>query len=230
MKPIREYLIESWELFKSKWVVLVLIQVFAALAIILSSSVLGVENFFQQEFKPSLEIFWKSGWVLLGLVFSIAIQTWAIGASILAIKEKKVDFNQAFNAGFIYFLSFLLAGLVNTLAVILGLLLLIVPGVILAVWFSLYSYLIVVERVGPMESLKKSREMVRGHFWDVTNRWGVIILLSFLARLVAASLNVSAGGISVTDLLLELILTPFTLIYGFLIYQDLKSLKAKKNV
>ncbi len=49
----------------------------------------------------------------------------------------------------------------------LGLLLLVVPGLIFLTWFALAGPIIELERTGVRAALKRSRQLVRGHFWAV---------------------------------------------------------------
>jgi hypothetical protein len=59
---------------------------------------------------------------------------------------------------------------------ILGLLLLVVPGVIFFTWFGLVAPLIEIEKRGVREAFAHSRALVRGHFWSVLAVLGPITL------------------------------------------------------
>lgn len=65
------------------------------------------------------------------------------------------------------FFKYFLANLLFILAVCVGLILLIVPGLILLIRCQLYNYLIVDKGMGPIESLKKSFAMTRGNGWNL---------------------------------------------------------------
>ena len=54
-----------------------------------------------------------------------------------------------------------------SLIVLAGLALLILPGVVFYVWFSLSGVVVKVENKGVRDSLRRSRELVRGSFWGV---------------------------------------------------------------
>lgn len=53
------------------------------------------------------------------------------------------------------------------LAVIVGLLLFIVPGVLFYIWFGLAGAIVEIERSGVRAAFARSRELVRGRFWLV---------------------------------------------------------------
>ncbi len=67
------------------------------------------------------------------------------------------------------YLPVLLAGIIGGILFLLGLVLLIVPGIIVIVWLAFYSEFIVLEDDGPLRSLASSRLLVKWHFWDVLN-------------------------------------------------------------
>ena len=66
------------------------------------------------------------------------------------------------------------ASIVAGIAIAIGLALLIVPGLILITWWAVFVPLIVLERVGAFDSFSRSRELVRGHDFQV---FGVIVLV-----------------------------------------------------
>jgi hypothetical protein len=53
------------------------------------------------------------------------------------------------------------------LVVVIGLLLLIVPGVVFMVWFALVAPVVKIEHPTIRAAFRRSRELVRGHFWFV---------------------------------------------------------------
>jgi hypothetical protein len=60
-----------------------------------------------------------------------------------------------------------LATLVFEIAVLVGLALVVVPGVIVRVYFTLYGPVIVVERRGVGAAFRRSAQLVRGSYWPV---------------------------------------------------------------
>jgi uncharacterized membrane protein len=73
------------------------------------------------------------------------------------------------------FLRYFLASFIYFVAVVLGLVLLVAPGIWLAVRLSYYDYLIVDKEMGPIESLKASFTLTRGAFWDLL--WFLLVVL-----------------------------------------------------
>ncbi len=97
-------------------------------------------------------------------------------------------------------------GLLAGLGIVIGLALLIAPGLLLATWWALIVPAIVLEHKGVFESFGRSRELVRGHGWQVLG----VIVLGFLIS-IGASLLLSllliwipgAGGAYVAQPRLE---------------------------
>ena len=65
------------------------------------------------------------------------------------------------------FLNYLGAGILVILAVVGGLILLIVPGIILALMFSQTLNLVVDRGMGPIEAMKESARMTKGYKWEL---------------------------------------------------------------
>lgn len=78
-----------------------------------------------------------------------------------------------------YFLAFLLAGI----AVFGGLILLIVPGVIIAVRASLIRYIAVERELKPVEAFRESFRLTKGHGWRILGFGFLTVLINILGAL-----------------------------------------------
>ena len=88
-----------------------------------------------------------------------------------------------------YLISAILAGVI----VLAGLLLLVVPGIYLAIRLQYYKFLIVdKENISPVMALKESWRMTEGHTWNLFLFMLLIILINFIgAMLLGIGLFVS---------------------------------------
>jgi hypothetical protein len=79
-------------------------------------------------------------------------------------------------------LKYLVATIIASICIILGLICFIIPGLIIAVRFSLYGYLIIDKDMDPIEALKESWALVKGVSWRIFGFWlaGVIVYLAGL--------------------------------------------------
>jgi hypothetical protein len=118
----------------------------------------------------------------------------------------------------------LLAGL----GIALGLVLLIVPGLILLTWWIVIIPVIVLEERSAGEAFSRSRELVRGHGWNV---FGVIVLTILLV--IAFQIVLSLFLIPVSDWLRSFIsnlvsgtvVTPFIVLVWTTLYYRLRAAK-----
>lgn len=83
------------------------------------------------------------------------------------IDQKVTDYNALF-AGFNNFVNTLVAGLLTTLAISLGLVLLIVPGIIISLGLGLV-YCIMAEdsTISGVDAMQQSWNMMKGHKWEL---------------------------------------------------------------
>ncbi len=64
-------------------------------------------------------------------------------------------------------LPFIAASIIYTMIIFAGMLLLVVPGIIWGIKFSLYPYFIVEKKLGPINALKASSRATMGAKWDL---------------------------------------------------------------
>jgi hypothetical protein len=114
------------------------------------------------------------------------------------------------------------------LALAIGFILLIIPGLILMVIWSVVAPVTVLERPGPFAAFGRSRELVRGNGWQV---FGVIVLvfvavvvISVAAGLIASSLG-SLGG-ALVQWAINAALAPVTALSASVLYFELRGRRA----
>ncbi len=125
------------------------------------------------------------------IYYLLAIAFWAVGVimqiggvkiSLLLSRDQKPDVWEIFSNGS-YFITYILGSICCGLAIVGGFILLIIPGIILMVAFSMYSYLIVDQNMGPIESLNVSRALTKGVRWQLFWFLGLITLVNFAGLL-----------------------------------------------
>jgi len=103
---------------------------------------------------------------LIGIILGIIIDLGLIKISLNFcdnLKSKITDLFSQYQLFFKYLFASILCGLI----VILGLILLIIPGIYLAIRFQFYGYFIVDKRAGVIESLKRSWRITQGTVWNL---------------------------------------------------------------
>jgi len=96
------------------------------------------------------------------------------------IKGKLDDLLSSFDI----LLPFIAASIIYMLIIIAGMLLLVIPGIIWGIQFSLYPYYIVDKKLGPIEALKASSRATIGAKWDLLLFWLLIALINIAGFLV----------------------------------------------
>jgi uncharacterized membrane protein len=102
--------------------------------------------------------------VIITIVSALVQMLLSIGLIKISLKfadGQKAQISDLFN-GLPNFLNFLLGSILYGLIVLGGTILLIVPGVIWAVKFYYFNYLIIDKGLGPVEAIKKAGEMTNG--------------------------------------------------------------------
>jgi hypothetical protein len=171
---------------------------------------------------------------VLTSVISVAGQALYAGAVVEAVadmRDGRRDFGvpDLLRAAVPYIWPLVLAGILFGIAFVVGLLLLIVPGLVFATWFSLYAPAIVVERQGVLGSFRRSRELVRGNGWRV---FGVLVVtvivtavLGAIIQRIAFGISDSFGGAAVGALLSGLITAPVFALTVSTLYFQLRDLR-----
>lgn len=83
------------------------------------------------------------------------------------------------------FVNYLISSILGGAIVLIGLLLLVVPGIYFAIRLQYYKFLIVdKEDIGPVMALKESWRMTEGHTWNLFLFMLLIILINFIGAIL----------------------------------------------
>ena len=87
-------------------------------------------------------------------------------------------------------------GILSGIAIGIGFLLLIVPGLILMTIWAVGAPAIVAEDCGPIEAFGRSFELVRGQAWTVFGVLVCVFLIMLAASLIAGLIGAAIGGVA----------------------------------
>ena len=151
------------------------------------------------------------------------------------MRGRDVIIGDAIGRAFSRFLSLLGISILVGLGVAIGFMLLIVPGIILALRWAVAVPACVVENKGPLESMRRSAELTKGHRWKI---FGVWVLIAIVAIIILIMVGVFAGlgavvaqGLGrvliagVISLILTAIVTAELYVLNAMIYHDLRVAK-----
>ena len=121
------------------------------------------------------------------------------------------------------------AGILAGLAIGVGFLLLVVPGLILLTIWAVIAPVIVVERSGVIAAFGRSRELVRGNGWQVFGVIFVVFLIAFVASIVlgaiGAGISSGVGMQIVVNLIASTLTAPIAALAAATIYFSLLAIK-----
>jgi len=245
----------AWEIFKKNWqqlIALNLIPIFLSIIVIILGFLLKWINFVS--FKEVLAMtavnstnvfsvyglnfkfvaaaslgWWQFLLMGIGFVVFIIISLLISVGQLIVLKHdgEKLSWSDLFKKSWPYMLKYFLAGLLYGILVMIGFVLLIIPGVLFAIWYGFIYLGVVFDELGVMASLKNSKELVKGHWWAVMGRlvlWGVIVLginIIFAIILYSSKNDI----INILYNLITLVVGPFSVIYYMVVYKDLKKIK-----
>jgi hypothetical protein len=118
----------------------------------------------------------------------------------------------------------ILVGFVAGIGIVIGFILIIIPGLILITIWSVAAPVVVLERPGGLRALGRSRELVRGNGWNV---FAVILLMVILVGVLSAAIEVVAtsGGTAVglvVRVILGILTAPISALATSVLYFELR--------
>ena len=219
VNPLNGVFGESWELYKAHWrhfaLIALLIYALIAVLTILLVALLGWLGVFLAALVGIAGAFWLQGTLIE------AVRDVRDGRADLSVGETFGRILPSLN-------RIVIAGIVLGIAIGIGFLLLIVPGlVVLTLWIFVIPA-IVLENRGIGDAFGRSRELVRGNGWNV---FGVIVLtfvllfgVSLAIRLILTPLDDWLASL-IQQIVGNTLVAPFAIIVWTLSYYRLRALE-----
>lgn len=139
----------------------------------------------------------------VGVAFVLAMLVSAViyGAIIAMIdavaNNQPLSMSQAFAVGLQHFFPLAVCGLLYMIAVVLGSIALIIPGIILSLTLLFGVYAVVTDNLGPVAALKHSHNLVWGNWWRTAAVVGVGTFILIVGMILVGALGgfaVAMGG------------------------------------
>lgn len=149
----------------------------------------------------------------------------AVRVSLDAIAGRRADVRRSYHAAVALFWPLGLSTVLMLMAAAAGLALLIIPGILVILWFSLSTPAIMAEGLGPLAALRRSRELVSGNLPQVFALAVLLFVLIGLAGtvggwLVATTLPAAAAPFA--DSLVTVLVSPFVSVAMAVAYVELR--------
>jgi len=168
MSPTSGVIGEGWQLYKAHWRHLITFSFVVYLGVALIGALLVALLTWFGAFLALIILWIALFWLQAALVK--AIDDVRDGRADLSLGETFAQAGEHLG-------SVAVASILAGLGIVIGLILLIVPGLVLLTFWCLIIPVIVLEKRSAGEAFGRSRELVRGHGWGV---FGVIVLMVLL--------------------------------------------------
>ena len=135
---------------------------------------------------------------LVALITTAILQGALIFATVQDLNGQKPQIGEALATGLRNFLPLLIVSILFGLAVVFGMILLIVPGIMIACAWCVAVPSLVADRTGIFESFSRSAELTRGNRWRVFGLfvllWVILLVLGMVFGAVTAAMIFSTPG------------------------------------
>jgi uncharacterized membrane protein len=152
------------------------------------SSTFGEPNFMADYSAISI------GFGLVSYILSLLLQASLVRATIEDLNGKQPSFGDCIAKAISLFLPTFAIALLVGLGVGLGFLLLIVPGIMLALRWSVAVPALVQERLGVFGSMARSRDLTKGSRWALFGLFVILLVASIAIELALGTASALFGG------------------------------------
>ena len=172
-----------------------------------------------------------SGSIILGILGALVglaagfLYTGYVVKLVQDVRDGRRDFSvgELFSHATPYLGTLILAGILAGIAIAIGFVLIIIPGLILLTIWAVISPSIVVEDKGVFESFGRSRELVRGHGWQVFGTIVLTFLIIVVVGIIASLIGAAIGdaGLVILRAIGNVITAPVWALVASILFFDL---------
>jgi hypothetical protein len=181
--------------------------------------------------------FGSLGLIFVGLILTVVLnvlcQAIVLYGAFQDMRGRPVNLVESLQVGFARFFPIIGLAIVAYFLITLASMLLIIPGLILLTMWFVATPACVVERLGPIRSMRRSSQLTKGHRWKV---FGLILLVAVLGSIIIGVINLGfelmAGpiGALIAGVVLNGIWGAFYAIAVVVTYHDLRVAKEGINI
>ncbi len=164
---------------------------------------------------------------IIAVIISAVLQAAIMRGAALASVGDPLDVEASYRYGFRRLGSVILISILVGLAVGVGLIFLIIPGIIFAVKFSVSIPALVVEDRRGTDAMSRSWNITKGFFWHVLGVWILAFLVQMVVALVLGTIGRIFGDFWIVQWIFsaaaQIITAPFSALVTVLLYIDLRA-------
>jgi hypothetical protein len=234
----RELLMQSWAFYKKRFKSLITIAIVPFVVLFVGGVILGLSGDFATSSNGTVTALNQTGVIIAIAFVIIAAYISILGFAALLHNIISPDGSEqigaAFSAAQDDVLPLFWTGLLTFLAVLGGAILLIVPGIIFAFWFSQSSFVVVTEKLQGPGAMKQSKVYVKGNVGQIFKKGFYLGILSIVAIIIVAIVFGILDKVTGQNIfsvfattVLRVLLYPLTAVYTFLLFKELKASKGQ---
>jgi hypothetical protein len=220
MTPLTGVLREAWDLYKAHAAHFLLISF---LLYIVASIIVAILTAFAG--FPGTFLAW-----IVDLFFMFLLQA-ALVKAVQDVRDGRVDLDlrATLSAALPYVVPVAAASILASIAIAIGFVLIIVPGLILLTFWSLIVPSIVIGGSGALASFGRSWRTVRGYGWNVFGIYVLVFLILVVFQLVLSAMLAAlpaALGSFISAVVAGTLISPFVALVVTLVYYRLTAVQA----
>jgi hypothetical protein len=219
MNPLSGVIGEAWQMYKAHWKHLLAIAFVIYLAAAIISAILGLLG--------TIGIYLA---LLVSIIALFLLQATLVKA-VQDVRDGRADLSisETVNQATPFIGPVALASFLAGIAIFIGFILIIVPGLILITIWAVIVPVIVIERSGVMASFGRSRELVKGRGWHVFGTLVLTWIILFVVQIILGLIfsfapHALRGGLA--SVISGTIVAPFIALVVTMIYYRLSSTMA----
>ncbi len=149
---------------------------------LINSAIMYLDIFFQYEkISPIYGHLFSIVSQIIGFMMLISI-VYSINKS---VHNENISFNQAIKISCKKILPLILLGILSLIVIIVGMILLVIPGIFCMISLAFSNFFVIVEENSVVNSMKKSFRLVSGNWWYT---FGAILIISLISCIIVVSL------------------------------------------
>jgi hypothetical protein len=159
------------------------------------------------------------------VVLGTFAQAVVVFAAFQGLRGRRVSAGRSAARGMARFLPAILTSFVASLIIVLGLVLLVVPGLIAAAAYSVAIPVCVVESAGTGKSLSRSAALTRGCRLRIMAVYAAYLVIEFVVSLAIAAALPAGPLAAIADWVWTVITTVCSAVFAAILYHDLRAAK-----
>ncbi len=238
----RDLFTGSWNLYKDRFWDLITIGLISALVLFMFQGLFVLLGNVKNISSAGVAAIAAGIVSFAAILVVILVTIWTSAAMLVAVSksDEAISAIEAYRRSWIFVAKYFGVSILGALLVVGGTLLLVVPGIFLAIALSMAPLIVINEynEVSVISALKKSYAYVKGYWWPVLGRFmfllvillgfGILLaIILFLPLTFLATMGPQFNAIfrSVGNSIVDILLTPFSTAFWFMIYAGLKQIK-----